>query len=121
MMYRVLLFTPVVTAASAAAVPYLEWMYAPGADGFFNLIARFGGPRTFPMVARSAILAMLSVVILGVWKSIGYNVVIFYAGLRNIAARKYREAARIDGASTCARAFAESWFLLLWRRRPTSS
>jgi len=95
-LYRVLLFTPVVTAASAAAVIW-KWLYAPGADGFFNiLLGLFGlGPYRW---LQDPSLAMPSVILLGIWKSIGYNVVIFYAGLRNIS-REYREAARIDGAS----------------------
>ncbi len=96
-LYRVLLFTPVVTAASAAAVIW-KWLYAPGEDGFFNLMVGLVGLGPFRWL-QDPDLAMLSVVILGIWKSIGYNVVIFYAGLRNIA-REYREAARIDGAST---------------------
>lgn len=95
-LYRVLLFTPVVTAASAASIIW-KWMYAPGADGLLNrLIGLAGlGPERW---LQDPELAMPSVVLLGIWKSIGYNVVIFYAGLRNIS-REYREAARIDGAS----------------------
>lgn len=94
--YRVLLFTPVVTAASAAAVIW-KWLYAPDPDGFFNLLVGLAGAGPFRWL-QDPNLAMLSVIILGVWKSVGYNVVIFYAGLRNIA-KEYREAARIDGAS----------------------
>lgn len=95
-LYRVLLFTPVVTASSAAAVIW-RWLYAPGPDGFFNrLIGLIGlGPERW---LQDPALAMPSVILLGIWKSVGYNVVIFYAGLRNISP-EYREAARIDGAS----------------------
>lgn len=95
--YRILLFTPVVTAASAAAVIW-KWLYAPDAGGLLNLLIGWVGLGPFRWL-QDPNLAMLSVVILGIWKSIGYNVVIFYAGLRNID-REYREAARIDGAST---------------------
>ena len=95
-LYRVLLFTPVVTAASAASVIW-KWLYAPGPDGFFNLLIGVAGLGPARWL-QDPNLAMPSVVLLGVWKSIGYNVVIFYVGLRNIS-REYREAARIDGAS----------------------
>ena len=95
-LYRVLLFTPVVTAASAAAVIW-KWMYAPDEQGLFNALLGLVGvaPRRW---LQDPDLAMFSVTLLGIWKSIGYNVVIFYAGLRNIAV-EYREAARIDGAT----------------------
>jgi len=94
--YRILLFTPVVTASSAASVIW-KWLYDPRPDGFFNrLIGLVGlGPERW---LQDPDLALFSVILLGIWKSVGYNVVIFYAGLRNIS-REYREAARIDGAS----------------------
>ncbi len=96
-LYRVLLFTPVITATSAAAIIW-KWMYSPDSGALFNLLIGFVGlePQRW---LQDPDLAMFSVIVLGVWKSVGYNVVIFYAGLRNIAG-EYREAARIDGASS---------------------
>ena len=77
-MYRVLLFTPVVTAASAASVIW-TWMYAPGADGFFNLLLGVVGLGPARWL-QDPDLAMPSVILLGVWKSIGYNVVLSRCG-----------------------------------------
>lgn len=41
---------------------------------------------------------IINIIIIGVWKSMGYNIVIFLAGLQNIPSELY-EAAEVDGAS----------------------
>lgn len=43
--------------------------------------------------------AMVSICIVAVWRDVGYFMVIYYAGIRNIS-RDYYEAARVDGASS---------------------
>jgi multiple sugar transport system permease protein len=47
-------------------------------------------------------IALWAIVIMGVWKSIGYSLVLFLVGIRNIPA-EYMEAASIDGASAWQR------------------
>jgi multiple sugar transport system permease protein len=42
-------------------------------------------------------LALFSIIIMTVWKSLGYNTIIYLAGLQNIS-KAYYEAADIDGA-----------------------
>jgi multiple sugar transport system permease protein len=42
--------------------------------------------------------AMPALIILGIWKGLGYNVIIYLAGLQNIPQHLY-EAAQIDGAN----------------------
>jgi ABC-type sugar transport system permease subunit len=49
-------------------------------------------------------LAMAALVVIGVWKSIGYNMVIFIAGLLTIPRTLY-EAAEIDGANSVQKFF----------------
>lgn len=53
-----------------------------------NLPAALGGPS----------LALFSIIIMSIWKGLGYNTIIYLAGLQNIPA-VYYEAADIDGAS----------------------
>jgi len=53
--------------------------------------------RDLPFFLEGPSLALFALVILSVWKSLGYNIVIFIAGLKNIS-ETYYEAARIDGA-----------------------
>jgi len=43
--------------------------------------------------------ALLALIIVGVWKRVGYNMVLFLAGLQTIP-RTYYEAAEIDGATS---------------------
>ena len=47
-------------------------------------------------------IALWAIVIMGVWKQIGYSLVLFMVGIRNIPA-EYVEAASIDGASAWQR------------------
>jgi len=46
--------------------------------------------------------AMISVVVISVWQSLGYNMLLFLAGLQGIPKELY-EAAKIDGAGTWMR------------------
>ena len=52
-----------------------------------------------PGILKGPSLALVSVMIMSIWKGLGYNVVIFLAGLQNIP-KHYYEAAKIDGANS---------------------
>ena len=116
-LYRTLYYLPYVTATVAAAVIF-NWLMNP-AYGFFNaLLENVGiGPQRwldeprglFELVAGAAgialpdwaagpSLALVGVAVFTIWKFIGFQVVIFLAGLGNISTEFY-EAARLDGAS----------------------
>jgi len=56
-------------------------------------------------------LAMFSIIITSVWRDMGYFMIIFLAGLRNID-RTYHEAAQIDGAGVWRRFWAITFPLL---------
>lgn len=92
--YRTLYFLPVVTMTAAVA---MVWRWLFNSDyGLINYILglfSIEGPRwvSDPKVA------LFSVIIVAVWSSIGYNMVIFLAGLQGIP-KMYYEAADIDGA-----------------------
>jgi multiple sugar transport system permease protein len=58
--------------------------------------------------------AMPAIIILGVWKNFGYNMVIFMAGLASIPEELY-EAARVDGA----RPWKRFWHVTLPMLAPT--
>jgi len=115
--YRTLYYLPYITATVAAAVIF-NWLMNPN-YGFFNsLLEGIGiGPQRwldeprglFELVAGAAgivlpdwaagpSLALVGVAIFTIWKFIGFQVVIFLAGLGNIS-NEYYEAARLDGAS----------------------
>lgn len=115
-LYRTIYFLPVVTSFVAVSMVWklifhvrfglanslLERVGINGLDwleesrGIFEMMLSPLGVD-LPGWAEGPSLALVCVVIVSVWRGIGYNVVIFLAGLQNIP-EHYYEAARIDGA-----------------------
>ena len=93
--FRALFFIPVV--ASVVAVSLL-WRYLLNFDfGYVNYaLSVVGLPRVEWLTSTQW--ALISVIIVFSWKTIGYNTVIFLAGLQGISRQLY-EASSIDGAS----------------------
>ncbi|MFI6484712.1 carbohydrate ABC transporter permease [Nonomuraea sp. NPDC050663] len=92
--YRTLFFLPVVTMPVAIAMVW-RWLYN-GDYGLINhLLALVGldGPNWVSDPAT----ALYALVVVGVWSSLGYNLIIFLAGMQAIP-KEYYEAAAIDGA-----------------------
>ena len=58
-------------------------------------------------------IALWALIIMGIWKVLGYNLILFLVGLRNIPA-VYLEAASLDGASPWQR----FWLVTLPLLRP---
>lgn len=94
--YRTLYFIPVVSSIVAVAIVW-RWMY--DADwGILNWLLSFLRipPQNWLF---DPYLAMPAVILMSVWKSLGYNMVLFLAGLQGIP-DVYYEAAKIDGATS---------------------
>ena len=128
--YRTLYFMPVVTSMVAVAVIWkwilepeigilnflLEKMHMgrPGwlgeSRGVFQLMLDPSG-KWMPDWAGGPSLALVSLAIVNTWKGLGYNIVIFLAGLQNIPQQQY-EAARIDGAGSWALFRHVTWPIL---------
>jgi multiple sugar transport system permease protein len=93
--YRLFFFMPVVTSSVSVGV---IWMWILNGDiGILNqMLAMIGieGPNWLTNTS----LVMVSIAILSIWWGLGYNMVIFLAGLQGISS-SYYEAADIDGAS----------------------
>ncbi|MEU5845371.1 carbohydrate ABC transporter permease [Saccharopolyspora shandongensis] len=92
--YRTLYFLPVVTMPVAVGMVW-RWMYN-GDFGLLNYLLSLVGVRG-PHWVSDPSTALYAVAIIGIWTGIGYNVVIFLAGLQGIPT-DYYEAAAIDGA-----------------------
>jgi multiple sugar transport system permease protein len=92
--YRVLYFAPYVTSLVAVGWVW-RWMYMP--NGMFNKVLHwFGlGPIGFLTDPQYALYSILATTI---WQGLGFQVVIFLAGLESIPA-VYHEAAAVDGAT----------------------
>ncbi len=76
-------------------LPALRWLIEPSGVG--ELIAD-GMHITIPAWANGPSLALVAISIFSIWQFMGYDIVIFLAGLTNIPSEMY-EAARIDGAN----------------------
>ena len=92
---RMLYFLPFMTSAVAMAWVW-RWFYQPVPTGLFNnFLAQFGIPQI--EFLRSTTNALPSILAPAVWAGLGFQIIIFMAGLRAIP-QSYYEAARIDGA-----------------------
>lgn len=94
--YRILYFIPVVTATVAAATVW-RYLLDPG-SGLVNTLLRQIGIKG-PAWLTDPRFALMAVILVGVWKRVGFNMVIFLAGLQTIP-HTYYEAAMVDGANT---------------------
>jgi multiple sugar transport system permease protein len=98
---RTLYFLPTVTPFVVAAIIW-KWLYN-GDFGLFNYYLLKTHLITQPLVWLSdKNLAMPAVVLMSVWTSVGFSMVVYLAALQGIPGELY-ESARIDGAGAWAR------------------
>jgi len=86
------------------------WIYKEDSAGMLNAVLSWFGisPQAWLLDPKWAMFALC---LMSIWRHLGYNVVIFLAGLQNIPA-EYYEAAEIDGASGWAMFSKITWPLL---------
>lgn len=105
--YRMLYFVPYVTSLVAVSWVW-RWMYTP--NGIVNEM--LGGVNLGPFkFLQSPDLAIYSIITMTIWQGLGFQIVIFLAGLESIP-DTYYEAAALDGA-TAWRRFRDVTFPLL--------
>jgi multiple sugar transport system permease protein len=96
--FRTIYFGPVVTMMVVVAIVW-SFLYNPGA-GFINQLLNtvsFGllGPYDWLNDTR---LAFPSIMLVSIWQGVGFQMVIYLAGLQDIPSELY-EAAQVDGAN----------------------
>lgn len=108
-LYRTLYFIPVVTSLMATAMIW-RWLYA--SNGLLNFLLTLVGldPQTWLL---SEHLALPSLMVLTVWKNLGFDLILFSAALQGISTDIY-EASSIDGATPLQKAL----FITLPQLRP---
>lgn len=107
-LYRTIYFIPVITSINAVAIVW-NYIYHPDFGLLNKLLDIFSiSPQTW---LQDPFWAMPCIIFMSVWKGLGYNVIIFLAGLQNIPTYLY-EAARIDGASRWQQFRHITWPLL---------
>lgn len=94
--FRAIFFLPVISSAVAVAVLW-QWLF--NSDfGVINFLLTTIGIPAIPWLSSTA-WAMPAVIIMAIWKHLGYNMIIYLAGLQGIPITLY-EAASIDGAGS---------------------
>ena len=116
--FRILYFLPYVTPAVASAAIFrqifsaretapanlllrslgvepLKWLYEP--DGVFSIVANGIGLQ-WPEWAAGPSLALSVIILHSIWTYVGYDTVIYLAGLGNIS-KELIDAAAVDGAN----------------------
>jgi len=93
--YQTIYFLPVITPMVPMAIAW-KWIYDYN-YGLLNYVLSLFDLKAVPWLTDPEI-ALWAIIIMGVWKTIGYNLILFLVGIRNIP-EVYLEAARIDGAS----------------------
>jgi multiple sugar transport system permease protein len=98
-LFRTIYLLPYVTVTVAVALVW-RWIYLPDVGLFNTVLGWFGidGPNWL----TSRTWALPALIIMSVWKSFGYNMVIFLAGLQAIPEQLY-DAAKVDGATAWRR------------------
>lgn len=99
--YRTLYFLPSVTMAAAVAMVW-KWVFNEKMGILNSIIAGLGGERVGWLTNPKS--ALFIVMLVGLWMSVGYNMIILLAGMQGIP-KTYYEAASIDGAGGLAQFF----------------
>jgi ABC-type sugar transport system permease subunit len=94
--FRVAVFIPYITSLVAIAVVW-NMMFNP-TSGPINQVLTALGIADPPGWTSSTTWALPAVIIVSVWKDMGYFMVLYLAGLQSIPQELY-EAARVDGAN----------------------
>lgn len=100
--YRTIYFLPMVAAPAAVAMVW-RWLYN-SEFGLLNHLLNSMGLKSVNWISNPNI-TFISIAIVGVWSVIGYNMVLFLAGLQEIP-KDYYEAAEIDGANSIRQFFS---------------
>jgi len=87
------LFLPSVTSTVSIAVVF-SWIFATDGGMMNTVLAALGGPKV-PWMQDPA-LALYVLIFLNMWKQLGYDVVIYIAGLQAVSPELY-DAAAVDG------------------------
>lgn len=92
--YKFVLFSPWITPTVAISIVW-TWMFQPS-DGFLNTVLGFFNLPALKWI-NSSDTAMLSIIIVTVWKSLGYAMIFYLSALEKVPAELY-EASSVDGA-----------------------
>ncbi|MCR5255198.1 MAG: sugar ABC transporter permease [Acetatifactor sp.] len=105
--FRSIAFFPYVASLVAVAVVWNNALFHPDMGPVNSLLSALGVTDP-PRWAASTTWALPTVIGLAIWKSMGYYMVVYLAGLQSVPQELY-EAARIDGAGAWKRFVNITW------------
>ncbi len=113
--FRTVAFFPYVASLVAVAVVW-NMLFNPDFGPVNMVLYNLGiDPKNLPGWSADKDWAMVTIILFSVWKSMGYFMVIYLAGLQGISAELY-EAAEIDGAN----GWQKFWRITLPQLAPTT-
>lgn len=107
--FQTIYFLPFVTATIATGLVW-NWIFRLD-DGLLNVSLQHLGIHPIDWLNDPHV-ALLALIVVCVWQGLGFNVVLFLAGLNRIDA-KYMRVAQLDGANAWQRFTNVTWPLLL--------
>ena len=94
--YKVVFLLPMIMSMITVGTLF-KYLMMPGEEGIFNFLLEYIGLGPYDWLNDPA-MARESLIVMVVWKGMGYNIILFFAGLQAVPRELY-EAAKIDGAS----------------------
>ena len=93
--WRLVYFSPHITTSAAMALVWLT-IYEPTRGPLQAICEAFGA--SFPDVLSSTALALPALMLVDIWKGLGYSTIVFLAALQGVD-REMKDAAAVDGAN----------------------
>ena len=112
-LFRTVYFLPVVTSTVAVSVVW-KWLFEPTNGPFNYYITAMGFPSQ--LFLKDAGSALWCIMLMTVWKDMGYAMVVYMAGLTNISPSLY-ESASIDGSNR----LQSFWYITLPMLKSTTA
>ena len=97
---RTAYFAPFITTLAAAALLW-QWIFDPSRGLIDSYLYQLGVSNP-PAWLNSSAWAMPALIIFGIWRQLGFSMVLFLAGVQNVP-KQLLEAATVDGASAWQR------------------
>lgn len=94
--FRMIFFLPAVAPLVASSVVWAKSIL-PTTNGLANMMLRAFGMAEVNWLGDPSVL-MISIIVFTLWADVGYNIILFSAGIDGIPG-EYYEAAELDGAS----------------------
>lgn len=108
-LFRVIYYLPTVLPLAALALLWL-WLLNPDYGLFNNLLRGLGLPAEWTRLNwwQNQTLVKPALIIMGIWRGVGYQTLVYVAALQGVPRLLY-EAAEIDGANSWHKLWSVTW------------